>query len=60
VAKRHQQVRRQRRGLHHKVARALVHHYDTLFLEDLRVADLVRNARLAIRTRQRVPESLPW
>ena len=47
LAKAHQKVRRQRRDFHHKTALALVRQYDTLYLEDLRVANLVRNRHLA-------------
>jgi putative transposase len=43
----HQQVRRQRRDFHHKTALALLRRYDTISLEDLRVANLVRNPHLA-------------
>ena len=47
MAKQHQKMKRQRRGFHHKAALALVRHYDVLYLEDLRVANLVRNRHLA-------------
>jgi putative transposase len=47
LARKHQQVRRQRRDFHHKTARALVRQYDTIYLEDLRVANMVRNPHLA-------------
>ena len=47
VAKKHQKVRRQRRDFHHQTALALVRDYDTIYLEDLRVANLVRNPYLA-------------
>ncbi len=47
LAKAHQDVQRQRRDFHHKTALALVTHNDTIYLEDLRVANLVRNHRLA-------------
>ena len=47
LAKAHQDVQRQRRDFHHKTALALVAHNDTIYLEDLRVANLVRNHRLA-------------
>jgi putative transposase len=46
-AKRHQQVKRQRADFHHKVARPLVQQYDTIYLEDLQVANMVRNHHLA-------------
>src|SRR5262249_50754371 len=47
VAKQHQKVRRQRRDFQHKTALALLRTYDTLYLEDLRVANLVRNRHLS-------------
>jgi putative transposase len=47
LAKKHQKVRRQRRDFHQKTALALVHQYDVIYLEDLRVANLVRNSHLA-------------
>jgi putative transposase len=47
VAQKHQKVRRQRRDFHHKTALWLVRQYDTISLEDLRVANLVRNHRLS-------------
>src|SRR5262249_29258937 len=47
LAKQHQKVRRQRQAFYHKVALYLVHHYDTIYLEDLRVANMVRNHHLA-------------
>ncbi len=47
LARAHQQVKRQRRDFHHKTARSLLRQYDTLSLEDLRVASLLRNHRLA-------------
>jgi putative transposase len=43
----HQQVQRQRRDFHHKTALALLQQYDTIYLEDLRVANMVRNHYLA-------------
>ena len=46
-AKKHQKVRGQRQDFHHQTARWLVRQYDTISLEDLRVAHLVRNHRLA-------------
>jgi putative transposase len=45
----HQQAQRQRRDLHHKTAPALVRQYDAISLEDLRVANMVRNHDLATR-----------
>jgi putative transposase len=47
VARKHQKVRRQRRDFHQKTALALVRAYDTIYVEDLRVANLVRNHHLA-------------
>jgi putative transposase len=43
----HQRVQRQRRHFHHKTALALLRQYDTMYLEDLRVANMVRNYHLA-------------
>jgi putative transposase len=45
--KKHQKVRRQRTDFHHKTALALVRQYDVLYLEDLQVANMVRNHHLA-------------
>jgi putative transposase len=47
LAKAHQTVRRQRADFHHKTALALVQQYDTIYHEELRVANLVRNLHLA-------------
>jgi putative transposase len=47
LARAHQHVQRQRRDHHHKTARALVRAYDTIYLEDLRVANLLRNRHLS-------------
>jgi putative transposase len=47
LGKAHQTVKRQRADFHHKTARILLQHYDTIYLEDLRVANLVRNRHLA-------------
>src|SRR5262249_30254660 len=47
LAKKYQKVRRQRQDFHQKVALYLVRHYDALYLEDLRVANRVRNHHLA-------------
>jgi putative transposase len=47
LAKAHQQVRRQRRDFHHKTARALVCAYETIYHEDLRLRNMVRNHTLA-------------
>jgi putative transposase len=43
----HQTVQRQRIDFHHKIALKLLRDYDTIYLEDLRVANLVRNHHLA-------------
>ena len=43
----HQTVKRQRADFHHKTALALFRDYDTIYLEDLRVANQVRNHHLA-------------
>jgi putative transposase len=43
----HQTVKRQRADFHHKTALHLVRQYDTIYLEDLRVANMVRNRHLA-------------
>ncbi|HEX8731126.1 MAG TPA: transposase [Ktedonobacterales bacterium] len=47
LGKRHQHVKRQRADFHHKTALRLLRQYDTLYLEDLRVANMVRNRHLA-------------
>ena len=47
LAKAHQTVRRQRQDFHHKTALSLVRAYDTIYHEDLRVANMVRNHHLA-------------
>jgi putative transposase len=47
LAKQHQHVKRQRRDFHHKTALSLLRRYDWIYLEDLRVANLVRNHHLA-------------
>jgi putative transposase len=47
LAKAHQDVRRQRTDFHHKTALDLVRQYDTISLEDVRVATLVRHPYLA-------------
>jgi len=46
-AKAYQKVRRQRGDFHHKVALQLVRENDTMYLEDLQVANMVRNTHLA-------------
>ena len=40
-------MKRQRRDFHHKTALWLVRRYDIIYLEDLKVANLVQNCRLA-------------
>jgi putative transposase len=47
LARAHLKVQRQRRDFHHKEALKLVQQHDTIYLEDLQVANLVRNHRLA-------------
>ena len=47
LARAHQHIRRQRADHHHKTALALLRAYDVLYLEDLRIATLVRNHHLA-------------
>jgi putative transposase len=47
LRKKHQKVRRQRADFHHKTALTLLRQYDTIYLEDLRVANMVRNSRLS-------------
>jgi putative transposase len=47
LAKAHQTVRRQRRDFHHKTALALVRQNDTLYHENLQVANMVKNHHLA-------------
>jgi putative transposase len=47
LAKAHQKVKRQRRDFHHKTALALLRQYDVIYLEDLRVANMVKNPHLA-------------
>jgi putative transposase len=43
----HQTVKRQRTDFHHQMALKLLRDYDTIYLEDLQVANLVRNHPLA-------------
>jgi putative transposase len=43
----HQTVKRQRADFHHKTALNLLRQYDTIYLEDLQVANMVRNRHLA-------------
>jgi putative transposase len=47
LRRKHQKVHRQRRDFHHKTALYLIQMYDTIYLEDLRVANMVRNRHLA-------------
>jgi putative transposase len=47
LAKAHQKVKRQRRDFHHKAALALVQQYDTIYHEDLQVANMLKNHHLA-------------
>ncbi|HEV2457864.1 MAG TPA: transposase, partial [Ktedonobacterales bacterium] len=47
LARKHQQVKRQRTDFHHKAALALLRQYDVVYLEDLQVRNLVRNCHLA-------------
>jgi putative transposase len=47
LAQAHQKVRRQRRDAQHKTALTLLQHYDVIHLEDLQVANMVRNRPLA-------------
>jgi len=46
-AKAYQHVKRQRADFHHKVALQLLRDNDTIYLEDLQVANMVRNKHLA-------------
>ena len=47
LKRKHQKVQRQRRDFHHKTALVLLRQYDTIYLEDLRAANMVRNRHLA-------------
>ena len=47
LAKAHLKVKRRRQDFHHKEALKLVQQYDTIYLEDLQVANMVKNHRLA-------------
>jgi putative transposase len=47
LKRQHQKVARQRRDFHQKTALALLRTYDTIYLEDVRVANMVRNHHLA-------------
>ena len=43
----HQKIARQRRDFHHKTALSLLTQYDTVYYEDLQVANMVQNGHLA-------------
>jgi len=43
----HQKIARQRRDFHHKTALLLLKQYDTVYFEDLQVANMVQNGHLA-------------
>jgi putative transposase len=47
LKRKHQRIRRQRRDFHQKTALALLLQYDTIYLEELQVRNLVRNPHLA-------------
>jgi putative transposase len=47
LAKAHLKVKRQRQDVHHKTALQLVRQYDTVYFEDLQMANMVRNHHLA-------------
>jgi putative transposase len=47
LARKHQQVKRQRTDFHHKAALALLRQYDVVYLEELQLRNLVRNRHLA-------------
>ena len=47
LAKKHQKVRRQRADFHHKTALYLLRTYDVIYLEELQIANMVRNHHLA-------------
>jgi putative transposase len=47
LKRKHQHVQRQRHDFHQKTALDLLRTYDTIYLEDLRVANMVRNPHLA-------------
>jgi putative transposase len=47
LKRKHQKVRRQHRDLHPKTVLALLRRYDMSYLEDLQVANMVRNPHLA-------------
>jgi putative transposase len=47
LKRKHQKVQRQRQDFQHKTALALLRNYDTIYLEDLQVRNMVRNPHLA-------------
>lgn len=47
VAKVHQSITNTRKDFHHKLSRAIVNKYDCICLEDLAVANMVKNHKLA-------------
>ncbi|HKV85032.1 MAG TPA: transposase [Ktedonobacterales bacterium] len=47
LKRKHQKIQRQRCDFHHKTALSLLRAHDTIYLEDLRVANMVRNRHLA-------------
>ena len=47
LAKKHQKVQGQRRDFHHTTALILLQLYDTIYREDVRVANMVKNHHLA-------------
>jgi putative transposase len=47
LARKHQQVQRQRTDFHHTTALALLRQCDTMYLEELQVRNMVRNRHLA-------------
>jgi putative transposase len=47
LAKAHQKVRRQRQDFHYKTALTLIQNYGTIYHEDVRVANMLKNHHLA-------------
>jgi putative transposase len=47
LAKAHQRVQRARLDFHHKVVHALVHQFDTLYVENLNIQGMLKNHHLA-------------
>jgi putative transposase len=47
LAKAHAKVRRARQDFHHKTALTLLRHYDTIYHEDVQLANLVQNPHLS-------------